>query len=788
MKQQILKIAGVKTEDEFYKKFPTEESFMAKCGGKFRKAQLGIQAQGFAGGFNPTTMGIDENFQLPVDLGQKAGIGDYMNAYGADAIGAIGGIAQGFSALKEQKNKRKQLTQQRMVTGVQLDASRTREEQPERSYVRPEDIQNTGEEFFPIYGVGTNPLAKNGKSIKYAQNGFTDFMGAGGTDVASKLIGGAFDNNAGYQTGAAVGNALKMIPGVGSVVGAVAAPVLGTIGGALDQAFGDAGKIKKEQSKIDRNIDNITGNQLGQNVQRQYNTYMEQGGKITPYAMGGELQMGKGGAETISYNPFLPDGGETIKFRGPSHANGGIPIAYGNTPIEVEGGEPAVKLQNGGEQDSLTVFGNLRIPKSFEEFDPKSKGKKFKNYVSDLSKIETKQNKLIENSSEQLQELNINTPFDKLKMNSLNANLTGGTMKLKSIADNKMKAAELQNAINTAAEQYGLKAEDLVKGKITKAKNKNNAQNGINIPTDEEIDLLEQEAKYANDMDLSGVPKYNTRPLEFSVIDNIGQIKNNSPIQNVEYNRSELMDAFNQVLPFIRPSDAEALNTNQLTGEMFALSNNQLEPVQAQGYRPQLDVPYDVSYQDQINDVTSQQRATERMLGYNPAVQANLAAQTYDAKSKILAEQFRMNQAKKDQVYSQNRNTMNDAQLKNLSIYDQQYGRQAQAKSNTKATTQTVLNSISSKYAQNELENRKLQAYENLYNYRYDGKGRAVNMNPFFQPNIDQLPIYSEDGEVVGYKAKPELATPGINPQAKYGKSITKNVANGNILKAMRNL
>jgi hypothetical protein len=44
------------------------------------------------------------------------------------------------------------------VTDVQLAASRTRPEQIERKYVRPEDTMNTGEEFFPVYGVGSNLL------------------------------------------------------------------------------------------------------------------------------------------------------------------------------------------------------------------------------------------------------------------------------------------------------------------------------------------------------------------------------------------------------------------------------------------------------------------------------------------------------------------------------------------------------------------------------------------------------------------------------------------------------
>jgi hypothetical protein len=57
---------------------------------------------------------------------------------------------------------------------------------------------------------------------------------------------------------------------------------------------------------------------------------------------------------------------------------------------------------------------------------------------------------------------------------------------------------------------------------------------------------------------------------------------------------------------------------------------------------------------------------------------------------------------------------MNDAQLKNIGLYDQQYIRQSQAKSNTKAITQAALSSIADKYSKNALENRTLQTYEGI--------------------------------------------------------------------------
>lgn len=190
------------------------------------------------------------------------------------------------------------------------------------------------------------------------------------------------------------------------------------------------------------------------------------------------------------------------------------------------------------------------------------------------------------------------------------------------------------------------------------------------------------------------------------------------------------MPYFNALAPYLnRGTDAEGLDGNQLMGEMFSLSNNQVEPVYAQGYRPNLDVPYDISLQDQLNRNTSGVRAASRMSQGNPAAQAMIQAQGYAQDQPILAEQFRQNQGMKNQVYNNNRATLNEAKLKNLGIFDQQAERQSQARSNTKEATQLALNSVSSKYQQNKLEQRTLMAYENMYNYRFGKNYRAQNVN-----------------------------------------------------------
>jgi hypothetical protein len=237
-------------------------------------------------------------------------------------------------------------------------------------------------------------------------------------------------------------------------------------------------------------------------------------------------------------------------------------------------------------------------------------------------------------------------------------------------------------------------------------------------------------------------------------------------------------DIYNATLPFVRPSNQLPLDPTQLAGEMFALSANQVEPVFAQSYKPMLSTPFDISLQDQLNANQADYNATQRLVGYNPAALSQLNAQKYAANSAVLGQQTRLNQAEKARVYEANRNILNDAQLKNISIYDQQMVRQAQALSNTKAQTQAALNSISDKYSRNLLENRTAGIYENLYNYRYDNRGRAINMNPLvdFQAMIDN----ASPTDLAAMKAD-------LDKKTAKAKAKSTEARNGSIVKAIKN-
>lgn len=712
--KDILKLAGVKTEKELYSKYRTHEEFLAKFGAEIQKAEFGL---------------------------------DQLAPY-ADVPGKL---VQGFQQLGAEKKKRKSLESWANASDVVRQAAGLQPEQEERQYVRPEDIINTGEEFFPIYGVGTNVLAKDGKTLKKAFNGdwlknteFGKFTDAGGMDKLSSLLTTVGGENAGGDIGGTLGQTAGSIIGgpIGGAIGKIGGQV---IGGLIDR---NPHKIKEAQDKINKNIQAIG---MGQGVQQQYSSFMRTGGQLKQNTMNGDLKVYDGEAEQISYNPYSES--ETVMFRGSSHEDGGMPITYGNSPVEVEGGEPAVKMNNGGEQDSLVVFGNLQIPKNMLQ-DKNANGKKFKNYISDLSKIENKQNKIMEKSTKLLEDTTDNTSFDKLKLTSLKANLLGSNMMLKDISEKKKDAAALQSAINDTAEEHNIVADDLARGSIKQAKN--------GLKTVPKI-------KYKED------PSLNSLNEKLALKDeSTGEEKKSFP----------WMEAINSVVPYLRPSDAESLDPRQLTGEMYSLSNNQLEPVYAQTLQPELSTPYNISYQDVLNENRADFRSTQRMVGNNPAALAMLNAQKYGANQKVLGEQFRQNQAEQQGVYNKNRDVVNQAKLQNMNILAQQQDKQAIAKSNTKAITQKALESISNKYLQNQLENRTLQTYENMYNYRYDDKGRLINMNPLQQWNTsgdNQTPPLSSGYEDIYRKVDGEYER--IDTKKK---PVPRKTQNGGLVRAFK--
>jgi len=862
MKDQILKIAKVKSEKEFYKKYPTEEAFMAKHGKALKKAAMGKamvydQLHQLSDFGNPpiaqtgTTTPSEFKFTKPESFGAGA------ETAGMTALQSLDKIAAGISAIGEQKKAIKKADQAAQLSGLALQANQTMQ-QPKNQYVTPFDNPIQPGQLGNPYGTGTNYLAEDGVMIggnpteiqnTYAPtNTLYDDLGyepleetykqfKHGGRVHKAEFGEYFQDSGQAQIGSAVGQSIGSAFGpAGAAVGKIAGMVLGNaLGGAKDARALQAQKDKMALSQ----------SQLGFQQNRSQgplNAYMEDGGWVshdwqpqviatfgehklkdllkpphdadmlragghlkeyTPpseaamftgrpdmpmaqdgvqMAMGGELQVGDGGyLETMSYNPNLP-GGEIGMFRGASHDNGGIQTMYGENQVEVEGGEPAVKLKDGGSSDNLVVFGNMKINKNIANLmgDPEANGMKFKTYVADIAKNDAKQLKKIDKALELIKNADENSPFDQLSLNTGNAMLQGASAWQKINANKIKEAGVVQDAIHQTAKQLGVKNDKLAEGKLEKETDPSMvAQDGTTLksflktPFAERKklakdlgyadytgkDINQQEKLYnlfkskssskpvslGNDLaphnliipqdDIFNVTVEGTRKKDTfhppSIEDMPGDPTSKKKKKKFDWDKASTFGeaALSNIAPLLRPRTKIGLDPEELYPELYAMATNQLEPVQAQTFQPMLDTPMDISLNDQLSAVDAQSRAAIRAAGANPAAQSMIMAQTLQAKNQILGEQTRINAANRMQTYDKNRALLNEAQLRNLQILDQQYVRQAQAKSATKAQNFEALKSIAVKTAQNRLENQTLNVYENMYNYRFSPTGRAFNVN-----------------------------------------------------------
>ena len=886
-KKDFLKIAKVKDVDEFYRKFPTEEAFMAKHGKAFSKAKGGIN------------------------------LGD------ADVSSGLKNIIEGSIQLKEDIANVKKAKQYGKIAELAQKAVR-KPEVPRRRYIRPEDTMvnamnpmGSGADFLQmemggnvteiqnmynpgdIYSdMGYEPL--DDSNIKQYDDGGKLF-GLGSKE--SGQLGGGLGSLIGGGSGKPSG-ASQVGSGVGSIAGmAIGGPLGAAIGSALGGAVGGliGGGQEKKIKEQERKIGNLAFQSGVVGLQDSMSAYMENGGWVSndwqpqviakfgeydvrdllkapndadmlrsgghlkdytapsaramsterpDFQMGGELQTYWGGyAEPISQNPYLPDGGETVMFRGQSHDESdgqgrtGIGITYGDNPVEVERGEPAVKLRDGGDEENLVVFGNMKIPSyGVSEFDdPKAKGMKFKTYTAGLSKIENKANKTTDKALKLLEDTEVDSPFDLLSISTAKAMLKGSDMKLKDAAMKKQTAASIQSAILDTAEEMGVESDSLSRGKIKSAKSGGkftSAQDGsiVNYLTSTNRDAsFANRKKMAESMgiknykgtadqnnmmlkNLKAQPILDFKPFMPTAAQTAAEearFRAENPEERSSYQAPDLFDVlvgnkgpnpkrsvdsdskkkttlkeiYDIANPYLRPGIQNRLDPGQLAPEMFALSANQLEPVQAQLYTPLLEEVSRISLQDQLNEIQAEANAARRMVGGNPAAQAAIAAQAASAKNKVLGEQFRVNQAMEMESRRRNLATLNDATLKNLGILDQQYQRQSQAKSATKAQAFTALSSIADKIAKNKAETLSTNVMANMYpQYTFGPKGRVFNtgLTEFNIPQVgatsttkdskgnDLLPVYGKDGDITGYRVKED--------------SKPKKGRNGSIVKAIKNL
>jgi hypothetical protein len=671
--------------------------------------------------------------------------------------------------------------------------------------------------------LGYEPLNDSKKKAKGGIN-LDPFAGIAGG------IGGALGSATGKGTGkggaystigstfGGIAGSFIPIPGVGSALGSLAG---GFIGGLFDAE--DQNEQQAAQDRLDQNMQGIAFQQGAKNIQQTNKGFMKDGGWVShdwqpqviasfgdysmkdllapdpmmdtlragghlkyytapseramsteraengvQMAMGGDLEVYRGKAETISYNPFLPNNGETIMFRGPSHDNGGMPISFGQNGVEVEGGEPAQVMEDGGKQDNLVVFGNMEIPEygANEIGDKKAKGMKFKRYIADLSKQEAKNNKYMDKSLDLINSADTNDPFEQLSFNSGKAMMLGSQMNLKSIADKKKNAAAVQDAILETAEERGLDSAKLAKQKLAKFGGK-----FTSAPIAEDgVTKLPAASPYKFDI-RNYLPTAAVKPMEIvnppylpsyynwdkevgdyappsnevmsepstkvtagnpMVQDNIFNTKEESKTSDNSFPWENILQmGLSSISPFIRPQYRDSVSPEQLNPEMLASALNQVQPVPAQLYNPMLTQATSISLQDQLNEITAQAKDAMRMAQGDPSALGRIASEAYNARNKVLGEQGRMNQAEKQRVSEQNAAVLNDATMKNLALLDQQMVRQSEASSKTKTQSIEIAKSIADKIAKKKSENLAANVYQNMYpDYNFTASGAAYK-NPF---------------------------------------------------------
>jgi hypothetical protein len=457
----------------------------------------------------------------------------------------------------------------------------------------------------------------------------------------------------------------------------------------------------------------------------------------------------------VEDNQFEPLDDNTILIKGDSHENGGTKLNYGGKLVEAENGETLSVMND----NSAVIYGNLRNPLT---------GNKYKNDSKFLAEKQAKVEGYIDDGVELVNNNNPQDKWDALKFNSGKAMMQGGTFKKNIILQAKEHLSDMQQAHLEIAHpematkaKYGIKLDD--GGFIGPTLPINGPP--YNVPHMDMPGIGRQ--RYFKGA--GNVVPINENQIDISPEGNIPSYLAKKTAPSLQIYGHENTEAF-------APTDARGLSFDQILPELYSAATNKQEGVFSQNFTPELYNPYSVSFQDRRNAANSQFRASTQYLGDNPAAQASLAGQTYENINNANAEEFRTNQGIFNDIENKNIGLVNEAKSRNLNIADNAYVRQQQAKSNTKAQNATILQSISSKIHQNQLEQSTIQLYENLYNYRFgkNNKAQNYNSNPEFVANVGTI----------------NSSTPNsrVEQTVKNGNTSTKTITDPNNIQTGRNL
>ena len=215
MKDQILKMAGVKSEKEFYNKFPTEESFKAKYGKQLKKAEMGRKMVN-------TQLHQLTDFGNPPIAQNGINFNDLMTNASAKNAGMS---AQAYTAAQQKQQ------QPAPSSGGGLG-----------------DLIGTAVKYAPQI---MEAIGKNGKKIKKAQDGSWASAGVPGLSTASFDKSTGLVNNASGSVSQADTTALGFADKAPSSGFDAAGAAMAGIGIA-PQIIAGAQKIKQQKTDIQK--------------------------------------------------------------------------------------------------------------------------------------------------------------------------------------------------------------------------------------------------------------------------------------------------------------------------------------------------------------------------------------------------------------------------------------------------------------------------------------------------------------------------------------------------------
>lgn len=471
------------------------------------------------------------------------------------------------------------------------------------------------------------------------------------------------------------------------------------------------------------------------------------------------------------------------EFQGPSHDDGGIPLTYGDQGAEVQGGETAHISPIDG---SLHVDGAMKMP-NLGSATKGLAGRSFQSIGKEIGKNENKATNMSKKADEIASNSNIRNKFDAFALGSSQALADASNQNMRAIQIQKEHIATIQDNMRNLAEYKDIdpkKAHTLFKnGGVIKADpgasvpynyDKHGGRDfdmekakklGYNGPADTKQYQKFLSDSYPTQVQAQGVgtkskswqdgiwgkrtdaitdAALNTQPQGLMTTRRIDPLPESGPKMmptNIKATQAQT--------PIPMPANSGAPhNVQKSLSDYNRLGISDLAPaikylfetpesVPTGQITPNLKVPYQVSFQDRMNNNQSTFNAIAKQVGSgaSPAALGSLAAQKYDADNQVAGEEFRANQGIANSVSNDNTTIMNEAQRANTMLNMDQLQKESMAKTNTEAHKAQALSWISDSVSQNAYENMNLRMLEMRSGYVYDpgansGKGGMVYQGP----------------------------------------------------------